>query len=272
MKLFRLLALAAAGLFLTSTVHAGYYADAVIGYNSGTGFSSGYTDPSTALGEPSRVTPGAFGGPVTPFDPAYLSGQMVSVGAGGFLTLQFNTAIQNRAGNPFGIDFIVFGNSFFNVTNEYDEFFNIIGTARTDGLVVGNNTGATRVSVSQDGVTYYQLNLSLAPTVDGLHPTDGSGDFQKAVNPALTEANFNGLDLAGVRALYAGSGGGTGFDIAWAQDGNGQSVNLSSANFLRIDVDSGKSEIDGVAAVPEPATWMLLVAGFGALGMMRRRR
>jgi len=35
-----------------------------------------------ALGEPSRVTPGDFGGPVDPFDPPYLPTQLVSVGQG----------------------------------------------------------------------------------------------------------------------------------------------------------------------------------------------
>ena len=268
----RFVTLALAGAFLVSTSHAGYYADAVVGYNSGTGFQSGFTDASTALGEPSRVTPGFFGGPVTPFNTPYLDSQMVSVGAGGFLTLQFNTPIQNRPGNPFGLDFLVFGNSGFIVTNDYDENFNVIGTPRTEGAIYGHNEDSTRVSVSADGVTYYQLNPSLAPIVDGLYPTDGSGDFQKAVNPALGEANFNGLDLAGVRALYNGSGGGTGFDIAWAQDGFGQSVALASVSFVRIDVDSGKSEIDGVAAVPEPGTWALLLGGAGTLWLLRRRR
>ena len=268
----RFITLALAGASLVSTSRAGYYADAVVGYNSGTGFSSGFTDPGTALGEPSRVTPGEYGGPVDPFSPPYLNTQVVSVGAGGFLTLQFNTPILNRPGNPFGLDFLVFGNTGFIVTNDYDENFSVIGTPRTDGSTFGQNPGSTRVSVSADGVTYYQLNPSLAPIVDGLHPTDGSGDFQKPVNPALGNSAFAGASLADLSALYAGSGGGTGFDIAWAQDGFGQSVNLPSVSFVRIDVDSGKSEIDGVAAVPEPGTWALLMGGAGTLWLLRRRR
>ena len=43
------------------------YASKVVGYSTGDGFADGYTDPASALGAPSRVTPGTFGGPVDPF-------------------------------------------------------------------------------------------------------------------------------------------------------------------------------------------------------------
>ena len=45
--------------------------------------------------------------------------------------------------------------------------------------------------------------------MDGFFPTDGLGDFSRPLNPGLTSANFAGRDLAGIRELYAGSGGGT---------------------------------------------------------------
>ena len=113
----------------------------------------------------------------------------------------------------------------------------------------GNNTGSSRVSVSSDGVTFYTLNPALAPTVDTLFPTDGAGNFFLPVNPALSAASFSGQGLAGIAARYAGSGGGAGYDLAWAQDSNGLSVALASASFVRVEVLSGKSEIDGMAAV-----------------------
>ncbi len=201
-----------------------------------------------ALGEPSRITPGIFGGSVDPFNSAYLGSQLVSVGAGGSLTLEFNTPISNSPANPFGLDFIVFGNAGFTITNG-----NYSGGGITDGSMYGNNTGSTRVSVSMDGVTFYTLNPALAPTVDTLFPTDGAGDFSLPVNPALTNGAFGGQGLAGIAARYGGSGGGAGYDLAWAQDTNGAPVTLNSARYVRVEVLNGKSEIDGMAAVSPAA-------------------
>ena len=263
--------LAAAGLALVARVQAASFADAVINYNSGTDFATGFTDPLTTLGEPSRVTPGAFGGPVDPFNPAYLKSQIVSLGAGGTLTVRLGTPIFNDPAHLFGTDFLIFGNAGFIITNASDANFNFIGTPATDGSLFAANDGHTRVSVSADGVNFYTLNPALAPIVDGLFPTDGIGDFQKPVNPAFNNASFGGKTLDDIRALYAGSGGGAGFDLAWAQDGNGQTVNLDAVNFIRVDVLDGKSEIDGFVVVPEPTTWGLALLGLG-LGLAARRR
>src|SRR5438067_13590558 len=111
--------LASLGLFVSLTARA-QYADAVISYSAGAGFSPGFTNPAAALGEPSRLTPGTFGGPVDPFDPPYLSSQLVSIGAGGSLTVKFARPILNHPRNRFGIDFIIFGNSGFIITNALD--------------------------------------------------------------------------------------------------------------------------------------------------------
>jgi hypothetical protein len=269
-SLFVSLALAGA-LFVPTIIHA-QFADSVVSYNSGNGFAAGYTDPTAALGAPSQVTPGAFGGPVDPFDPPYLASQIVSVGAGGSLTVHLNTPVQNSASNPFGMDFVIFGNTGFQITNDYDADFNPIGTPATDGSLFGNNPGVTRVSVSVDGVNWFTLNPSLAPTVDGLFPTDGSGNSSLPVNPNLTSASFGGQTLAGIESLYAGSAGGTGFDLAWAQDTNGASVLLPNADYVRIDVISGVSEIDAISVVPEPATGALLLSGAGLLWLQRRKK
>ncbi len=241
-------ALAVAGAFLSLNSFA-QYADSVVAYTPGTGVSAGYTNPATALGEPARNTTGAYGGPVTPFATAWQTNLVVSVGAGGSLTLRFNTPIRDDPGHPYGIDFIIFGNSGFTITNG-----NYSGGGITDGSLFGHNTGATRVWVSADGTNFYVLNPLLAPVVDGLFPTESSGNYFQPVNPALRGPDFAGQDLSGIRALYAGAGGGAGFDLAWAQDTDGQSVSLPAARFVRIEVLSGKSEIDAVTALPQQTT------------------
>ena len=243
-----LFALASSSLIFNLNTFAGPFADAVISYIPGTGVSATFTNTSTVLGEPSRVN--TFGDATDPFNPAYGGSQILSVGAGGSLVIKFGSPVQNHPGNRFGIDFMIYGNSGFIITNDFNPAtFEWIGTPATDSSLFAANSGPTRVSVSQDGTTWFTLNPSIAPTVDNLYPTDGAGDFRIPANPSLTPSSFAGATLDTIRSLYAGSAGGTGYDIAWAQNSNGVSVQLSSISFVRVDVLAGKSEIDGFSAV-----------------------
>lgn len=248
----RLSVLALAGILVSLTSHAQYAAE-VVSYSPGAGFSPGYTNATSALGEPSRVTPGIFGGPVDPFDPDYLPSQLVSLGAGGSLTVKFSRPVLNHPNNRFGIDFIIFGDSGFIITNAFDPVtFDWIGTPATDGSLFGYNPGVSRVSVSRDGVTFYELNPAVAPKVDNLLPTDGSGDFHTPADPSLSQADFSGLSLDEIHALYNGSAGGAGYDISWAQDTEGNPVYLQQISYVRVEILSGKAEVDGFAAVFTP--------------------
>lgn len=263
----------AGALLSTSTAHA-QFATRVEAYEPGVGYAVEfgtnipYTDSSTALGAPSTVTPGEFGGPVTPFAAPYLKEQLVSLGVGGSITVEFDTPIQNNPLNPFGLDFLIFGSAGF-MDADWPN-----GVADASGSIFSQNLGETRVYVGNDPGNLYLLNPSLAPIVDGMFPTDGSGNFHLPVNPALDNASFANQTLVGIRALYAGSGGGTGFDLAWAVDGNNESVTLDSIRFVRVDVLSGRSEIDAFSAVmvPEPSTIVLAVCGGLALIFRRRSR
>lgn len=266
MKKLQFVSLALAAASVVPLVASAQFADAVVSYTSGAGFQPGFNTPASALGEPSRVTPGMFGGPVDPFNSAYLSSQLVSLGVGGSLTVQFNSPILNSPGHAFGLDFNIFGNAGFVITNG-----DYAGGGITDGSLYGADATGTRVSVSADGINFFTLNPALAPLVDSLFPTDGSGNFGQPVNPALNANSFAGLDLFGIRSLYDGSGGGRGFDISWAQDGIGNSVSLASISFVRVDVLGGNAEIDGFAVVPEPGTLSLCALGIGALWFGRRK-
>lgn len=258
---------------LINTSHAASYADSVVSYTPGTGFATefgsglGYTNTSAVLGSPSRVTPGEFGGPIDPFNPPYQRDQLLSIGDGGALTVFFSTPILNDPAHAYGMDFLIFGSTGFIITNG-----DFGGGGITDGSTFSSHEGTSRIYVSADNVTYYLLDPTLAPGVDTLFPTDGSGDFSIPVDPSLAGSDFAELGLSGIRNLYAGSGGGTGFDLSWAVDDNNQSVNLSAINYIRLEITGGHAEIDGISAVPEPTTWALGIAGAIVLAVRQRRR
>jgi len=254
--------LALTGALFVPAITRAQFASSVVSYNQGSGIVSGYNDPNAALGAPTTFIGYQN---ADPFDPPYQSSDIVGLGTnGGSLTLQFNTPIQNNSNNPSGLDFIIFGHAGFN-----EDFGS--GTA-SDGSLFTGGTSDVRVSVSADGSTFYTLNPSLAPVVDGLFPTDASGNPLLPVNPSLTAADFAGLTLAQIETLYNGSAGGAGFDLAWAINGSGQSVSLPSIDFVRLDVlnDGTPAYIDAISVVPEPTTFALAIAGSG-LFLLRRR-
>jgi len=247
MKQLSLVLLASASLAL-SCFAGDNFAARVISYNPGSGFAAGFTNPATVLGEPSHTNP--FGEAVDPFNPPYGTNQVLSIGAGGSLTVRFDKPVFNSPHKPYGLDFIIFGNSGFIITNDFDPMtYAWIGEPATDGSLFANNPGATRVSVSQDGVHFFVLQNDDAPVVDALFPTDASGAFDVPVNPALTAADFSGATLAGIRSLYDGSGGGAGYNIAWARTSHGQRARLAWIRYVRVEVIDGKAEVDAFSAV-----------------------
>jgi hypothetical protein len=242
-----LLMLAVASVVLNSNAES-LYAGKVVSYDPGVGYSANFTHPEAALGEPARVNP--FGEDADPFNPPYGTNQVVSIGAGGSLVVQFKKPVLNHPRNIDHRDFAIFGNSGFIITNEFDLItYNWIGIPATDGSLFGESTGETRVSVSFDGRRFFTLNPEFSPVVDSFPPTDGTGDFGIPVDPKLSVENFPGATLHDIRDLYDGSGGGASYDISWAQDSKGRRVWLPMIRFIRIDVISGKAEIDGFAAV-----------------------
>ncbi len=225
-----------------SGTRATQFAAEVVSYKSGVGFATdwstgaGYTNKDAIVGSPARETLGKRGEPITPFSPPYLPGQILSIGEGGEVTLKFDKPIRNESINPFGLDFLVFGGAGFAITNG-----DFGGGGITDGTLFGQADGETRVSVSADGDAWFMLDPKRAPAFDAYHPTDGSGDFGLPVNPALAKGDFAAGGLAKFTELYDGSGGGT--DVA------GKAVALGQVRFVRLEVLSGKAEIDAVSDV-----------------------
>jgi hypothetical protein len=225
------------------------YADQVIGYTPGTGINTSFENTSAALGAPFSSA--------TITSPPFSNTAIIGVGMGGFLTLGFNTPILNdAAGHAGGMDFTIFGNEFFTLSGS------TIG-----GLF--NHTGLT-VWVSQDNITYYQLAAPFG--ADDYYPTQGNGDPSLPVNPSLTLSSFMGQTTAQALSLYDGSAGGASYSISWAEDTNGQAVNLPSISYVQIQGTSGFGYVDSVSRVqdvPEPAFAFLGSAGIGILAFRR---
>ena len=245
------------------------WADGIVSYSAGTDPDPGYTDPAVALGSPERMTGEgtAWPGAVTPFNGAWTTDEVVSIGKGGHLTVSFDEPITNDPSHLFGVDFLIFGNGVF-------------GDGNWPNAVVGGliEEGPFTVSVSDDGATFVELAsnqfdaffpalgyLDLAGAYD---TTPGAipSDFTKPVDPSLTFADFDGKNFSEIVALYDGSGGGIPFDI--------DATGLSEVSFVRIDVPADAMsgpDFDAFVAVPEPNSAALLLAAV-AVSALRRGR
>lgn len=257
-----LVALAACGPVVVA-IGSHPWGSEVVRYVMGEGVSEGYDDPLAALGEPTRYTGRIFGfpGAVTPFNPAFDPGELVTVGRGGELVVRFARAVWDDPSNPFGIDLLIFGNAGF-IDADYPN-----GVA---GPLFGAEPGL--IEVSQDGEDWQPI-----PGVgaDGMFPTLGYLDlagpyreapgavfsnFQRPVDPTF---NPIGRTFAEIVAAYDGSGGGAGVDIGV--------TGLAWIQYVRVTNGmnaGGGLQIDGFAAVPSPGA-VLILAG---AAVMRRRR
>jgi len=270
------LSCAAAALSIHGAAGATTYAGSVVSYDQGANAAASYTDASSAIGSPERFTgEGVFPSGVTPFNPAFGTDELVSVGSGGHLTLGFDRMITDDASHAFGVDFIVFGNagffdaSFFDADPDNDG----AGITGASPSLFGVGGQAT-VQVSHNGadwVTAATTPLGLFPTLGysdyagptPLTPGADETDFTRALDPALTIGDFADLNFAQILDLYADSGGGIGIDIA----GTG----LESAAFVRFVNNSDTAfEIDAVSVVPAPGA--LGTVGVALVFATRRRR
>ena len=192
---------------------------------------SDFNDVNNVLGRPTMYMAGQWGGPVSPYNAAWKPGELLTLdGEEDYVTIEFDHDVVDDPANPFGIDFIVFGNAFG--TGSTEEYY----TQATDPANVtftGNGAAESAyVEVSQDGLTWYPFEDGpygddFAPTLgfvyDALKPDTKifSGnqwwgkmtDACYPVDPSISWLDFDGLTLAEVARRYNGSAGGTGYDI-----------------------------------------------------------
>ena len=228
------------------------YASQVVSYSQGPGSTAGYDNPQVVLGAPPVEDSYGFGISITagPWE----ADDVLSLGNGGSVTIMFDhPVVDNPADVEYGIDLLVFGNSFFGTDWE------------GDGSINQTFFEPATIEVSQDGVNFYEIADIYA---DALYPyTAQAGDFLHAT-PAGVE--YMGRQPADVFADYAGGCGGAQVDIANAF---GVTAPLGWIQYVRVtDVagDSGLADVVGFAdVVPEPASMLLLGCGI-VLGRRKR--
>ncbi|MHC4460190.1 MAG: hypothetical protein ACYS6W_04600 [Planctomycetota bacterium] len=240
------------------------FAVEVVSYIEGTGVGfdvisfEPYNRRETALGRPTLETTGDMDiGPeismvVVPVYPAWRAFEVVTIGIGGELVLRFNHRVGNDENNPYGIDFIIFGNARWQI----EDGGSWGPESNPETVTVGGGFYAELgiVSVSQDGNDWYEF--STGPYADDFAPTAGYKwddvnnvwaeelDPTRPLDPNLSITGFYGNSVAEIIDAYAGSAGGTGFDIG--------RLGLEWIQYVRIAddlVNPGTPEVDAIADV-----------------------
>lgn len=235
---------------------------------------SPYNDPNSILGAPATRVYESASKPATRVklnEAAYnysvtygVTNKLITtLNTGSSVILKFDHPITDNPANPYGIDFEVFGNTFYSASA-----FGDAANLNTVTLSTGAFAEPTKVSVSpgytgqpgedpNDPTTWPWYRYDNGPYADSVFPTqaylwdrtnaiwtDQLMDFTKPVNPVLTNRfSAGGLTAADGIDLYNGSGGGTGFDLK--QSG------FASVQYVKVEGLSGFTggEVDAVSIV-----------------------
>ena len=257
-----------------------YTESEAVQWNDPTG-ALAYADPKAVLGRPRDfMVEDTFGyGLINPFNAEWQKGTLFSLDcldgedALAFVTIAFDHPVVDDPMNPFGVDFIVFGNAFTVSASGayyYDGADPDTLRADADPAKAGSFENAL-VEVSADGRQWFAFEAG--PYADSFMPTLGrvydrvnpdpslfTGNLWWGgrtnplfpVDPSVTFASCAGLTLGEICRRYNGSAGGTGYDISrfdLPKDEKGRKW----FKYVRISsMDSGEVDDDGYAVWTQP--------------------
>jgi len=226
---------------------------------------SPYNDPRAILGPPALQFFDPYDGDITDrvsiIDPVFNvtpsgSNTLVVIEGGGEITVQMGRKIYADPYHPYGVDFVIYGNSFF------DSVSGTSGTIsdNTDLSAATLNNSAifghpAVVSVSQDGISWFTFTNVQTVFPDEAYRwddtnaswTDEQMNPTKPLNPYLYTYNFTGQTVANALNLFTGASGGSGYSL--------RELGLPWIQYVRIQPVSGDySVIDAIAAVDPVVT------------------
>jgi len=201
-------------------------------------FDGGVTDRVSIIDDPYNVTPG--GGDV-----------IAEIKSGGQITVQLGRKVYADPNNPYGIDLIIYGNSFFDSpsggSGSISDSTDLSAETLKSSAIYGH---PTVVSVSQDGVNWFAF-----PAVSCLFPdnayrwddtnsswTDEEMNPTKPLNPFVYTNAVAGWTVSSVLDQFIGASGGTGYSL--------NASGLPWIQYVRIQPGAGTyTVIDAIAAV-----------------------
>lgn len=219
-----------------------------------------YNDPAAVLNRPTLQFFDPYGGDVTdrvsiiddPYNVTPEGGAVITeIMAGGQITVQLGRRVYDCPDNPYGVDLIVYGNSFFDgvsgTLGAISDGTDLNAATLTSSAIFGH---ATTVSVSQDGAHWFALPPAAYLFPDNAYRWDAPNDSwtdeemnpTKPLNPILYTNQFAGLTVAAALDQFIGAAGGTGY----ALKGSG----LPWIQYVQIQPGANASTvIDAIAAV-----------------------
>lgn len=269
-----------------------------------------FNNPNNVLGAPARfvkvysgdmggVSSDAYGGVVHPVVPGYTGGLHLSLVSPddeepGYVVIAFDHDVLDDPDNPFGVDFIVFGNS--GCTKSTTTGMTALDDPTTCRLTAQGFPEESVVEVAQDpdgpwyGSDRWRTSDGFAPTLGHVYdPVNADTNLYSGnlwwgaptdptfpVDPRISFTDCAGLTLAELCQRYNGSAGGAGYDLADAIDEDGNELPADVAHggrkwfrYVRIscayseepneegDYGFAEPEVDAVADVRPAAGYEL---------------
>jgi hypothetical protein len=210
-----------------------------------------FTNPANALGRPTIDTTGdgksILVSQITPVVGIYApfrSFELVTIGCGGRLILKFNHPVADDRNNPYGIDFIIFGNAqqsagdYWRNGDPAQFYIQLSSVIQDPALVLVSQTGDVNDPNQWYPFTNGPFADTWAPTFgriyDPCNPDTSIGSWNHwwaeptnptvPLDPNLGPNYFRNNTVAFMSTAYGQSAGGTGFDLEWLDPDDYQSL------------------------------------------------
>ena len=162
---------------------------------------------------------------------------------------------------------------------------NVLATSNLTAQTVFGTTNQTNTSVSVTSLNNELLSSSDANGQARFSTSDGSLDtarFFLTNGGSFTQAEFNLFNATqGTTSVQISVNGGAAQTFSLTNGQNFFGINATGGDVITsVTFDTNGTgvadlrqvRLGGVAAIPEPATWAMMLGGFGMLGLSMRRR